>query len=476
MANDPAHSPAASPAQSWLRRWLIAGLAIAGCLVLSLAVGAGGVLWWLRTRHVTAMRAVEAEVSRIRAAGEPITTEDAYAFHRIADGADDCTPQWLAAFEAFDSRQLTLDGKDLPIVGLPAAGEDPRSAPPMNLQSSQLAAAESFLDKYEAALAAAHLAAKAPGDCDFPVRFEDGFQAELPHVSKLRQLARLLSLQLRVRAARGDADGALECLEALVAASRTMDGRLSAVDFLTGVALGGVACREAEFLLNNSAPDDSQLARLQRAISRLDPKGNLPPAMLGERAMGFHAYLNMGSLDSEKNSSLDRYNGQLIRPVDCQKYLQVLRDLVDCSHLPFPEARNKARLVDVEMKALMTNRIQQLSYITTLLLAPAVPAVFDSCAQSAARRDAVLTAIAAERSRLRTGKYPSRLEELVPDFLPEIPHDPFDGKPLRWIAQDAGVAIYSIGSDGKDDLGQSGPHLNEPDVVVSLSAASEALP
>lgn len=46
--------------------------------------------------------------------------------------------------------------------------------------------------------------------------------------------------------------------------------------------------------------------------------------------------------------------------------------------------------------------------------------------------------------------WPSKLEELVPEFLPAVPLDPWNGKPLLW---DAGTeVIYAVGQDWKADL------------------------
>jgi hypothetical protein len=59
-----------------------------------------------------------------------------------------------------------------------------------------------------------------------------------------------------------------------------------------------------------------------------------------------------------------------------------------------------------------------------------------------------------ERYRLANGRWPEALEQLLPQFLPELPVDPYDRKPLRFKRLDDGVLIYSLGPDGKDDGGK----------------------
>jgi hypothetical protein len=55
----------------------------------------------------------------------------------------------------------------------------------------------------------------------------------------------------------------------------------------------------------------------------------------------------------------------------------------------------------------------------------------------------------------RTGRYPENLEALVPEILPEIPVDPFTGKPLVYRIAEGQLLIYSLGSNQKDDGGRT---------------------
>jgi hypothetical protein len=79
-----------------------------------------------------------------------------------------------------------------------------------------------------------------------------------------------------------------------------------------------------------------------------------------------------------------------------------------------------------------------------------------------ARGRCSVTAVAAERYRLRHGAWPAGLAALVPEFLPEVPVDPFDGRPLRYRRLADGVVIYSVSEDGIDDGGHSSDLLPPP--------------
>jgi hypothetical protein len=62
-------------------------------------------------------------------------------------------------------------------------------------------------------------------------------------------------------------------------------------------------------------------------------------------------------------------------------------------------------------------------------------------------------ALAVERYRLRHRDWPASLDRLKPDLLAEVPLDPFDGKPLRYLKRDGGIVVYSVGRDGEDNGG-----------------------
>lgn len=77
------------------------------------------------------------------------------------------------------------------------------------------------------------------------------------------------------------------------------------------------------------------------------------------------------------------------------------------------------------------------------------------------RYDAARTAIELEQYRRKTGSWPERLEQLVPDFLPVIPPDRFDGEPIKYSLIEGRPVLYSIGVDRVDDGGK-GPEVERP--------------
>jgi hypothetical protein len=55
--------------------------------------------------------------------------------------------------------------------------------------------------------------------------------------------------------------------------------------------------------------------------------------------------------------------------------------------------------------------------------------------------------------RQKTGALPRSWSDLTPEYLPEAPRDPFDGRPFRYLPDNK--IIYSVGHNLKDDEGSS---------------------
>jgi len=64
-----------------------------------------------------------------------------------------------------------------------------------------------------------------------------------------------------------------------------------------------------------------------------------------------------------------------------------------------------------------------------------------------------ITGLAMERYRITNGKWPRKLEELVPEYLAKLPTDPFNGEPLLVGTILGGLVIYSVGPDLQDNNG-----------------------
>jgi len=74
-----------------------------------------------------------------------------------------------------------------------------------------------------------------------------------------------------------------------------------------------------------------------------------------------------------------------------------------------------------------------------------------------------------EAYRARHGVYPDLLEDLVPDFAPEVPLDPWNSEPLRYRREGSSYRLYSVGRNRTDDGGAFDPMRpgDSPDEVFA---------
>ncbi len=79
---------------------------------------------------------------------------------------------------------------------------------------------------------------------------------------------------------------------------------------------------------------------------------------------------------------------------------------------------------------------------------------FNEIMRDAAGSSVAGTGLAVARFRLQHGRAPLTLDELVPEFLPEVPADPFTGAPLHYKLEGSAALVYSVGPDARDDGGK----------------------
>ncbi len=110
--------------------------------------------------------------------------------------------------------------------------------------------------------------------------------------------------------------------------------------------------------------------------------------------------------------------------------------------------------LDREVEQIQRSPIYTARYFPVALLMPALGKAGVRPQLVIQQRDAMLVAIGLELYRRRNGAWPESLEQLVPDLLPAVPPDRFDGRPMRYRLVDGEPLLCSIGADRDDDGGR----------------------
>jgi hypothetical protein len=223
------------------------------------------------------------------------------------------------------------------------------------------------------------------------------------------------------------------------------------------LAFQGQAHQELQQLLAYAELSESELVGLQGRLEQIEFASGARLGLLGERAMGYHAFLHDMKVEGT-NADAPFVAGTRRefprRAIDCAYYLSQMREQIDCTATSFTDGwfcdmRIHNRLVDLrengywwQWEEVRVSR-QLLGNLMHRFLAG-----------GQARRDSAIAAIATRRYQLHHGEPPDSLAALVPEFLDSIPTDPFldRGPPLEFVRQGNHIAIYSVGDDQESDM------------------------
>lgn len=290
----------------------------------------------------------------------------------------------------------------------------------------------------------------------------------LPHVQEARTLANLLNYDARLRAHDNDIAGALLDVKAVLYASRALGDEETLISQLVRIACDSVALRMLERSLACGRASEAALLDLQKELeaeaqtpffltglrgeracldSMLDniQRGEISFAQLRRLMIGISAFPVNGipasnSWQAEANNVRFYVN---IRHERAQ-YLHHMNQLIELAKLPSWKT--------IEAIEALDESLRKAPPIWTALVSSA-----SKVCQADARVKALLrtayTAVALERYRLAKGKWPEKLADLVPQYLSEVPLDPFDGDPLRLARQGSALIVYSISQDKQDNGG-----------------------
>ena len=295
----------------------------------------------------------------------------------------------------------------------------------------------------------------------------DPIAALLPLVQETREIASIAKYDAQLRAQEKDFDGALKSCRAILVAGRASDPIGSLINALVRFAIEAVCIGEIERTLAQGEPSERALAAVQNLLEDELAQPHFQHAFRYERGLSFRmledtfkdgngpsALLAGANLPIDlKNASLNKAFAIILTPflgsaeANQAKCLETLTDLIQVMNRP--EAEQKAEFGRLDV---MAQDWRQPMLFRMIL--PSVSKVHEAHLRNLARLRSAVLAIAAERYRRKNGAWPETLDALLTPDLKKAGVDPYDGQPLRIRRLPDGLAIYSIGANGKDDGGQ----------------------
>ena len=431
-----------------------------------------------RTSNASAVRRLEA---RIKENKEPLTLEDlAATYPPIPDeqnGAilllriwekDDPT-FWKAFLDGESSLPQRPDARfdpDLPYLGANAR----RISRSADLQPANLNAAKAYLQDHQEHMSGIRRALERPL-FRFPIRVTNAFATLLPHLAEIKKEAQNFQIEALMATENGDIEGDIGALGQAVKLGKVAAKEPFLIGQLVGIACYQIALNGVERLLTRHSLSQAQLAILERLIDDMQIPGGLSAALITERTFALsvfdlppQAIALLGTEPSEDNeeSSYKGYKIGLgllkvmgIKDADKRFMLETMESAITLARQDDSEALEEIEALFANVQAEATKLPPK---VFSAMLLPALGKAADKFASLEARRRAARLAVAVERYRLvHAQRLPEALDVLVPQFLSQLPVDPFDGESIRYTRLPKGFAVYSIGVNRVDDDGTERP-------------------
>ncbi len=419
---------------------------VSGCtmgllgLVALLLIGVASVWSWV----VLSKRQFTKELQAIQSRGEPITEEDMTAFFALPDGTPNATDLWQKAGRCVDAIESDPLAEKAPIDA------DSYDLPWVEEGWQQIDEVQTFVDQYRKHIGWMHEAAAMGGAVQFDAQFVDADFFRVEEIWHLRKAARLLRLDSRVQAHRGNTEEVHCCLMTLARAEKAGEYAPFIMHQTIRSSLIQFAAHATSQALYDVRFTDEELAELQSVFESIELTAGLRRALMGERYYAIHIYQSIEGLQDAKQLG----ESKLFWPQNTQIYFDYMDQCIQLSKPPFTEQPLAEQLTRIETMEAGINDLHGPQHTFTRLLIPSVSSIFHLRARAEASCNVAATGIAIERYRLANGKLPDSLEDLVPRYLSKLHPDPFNSRPLRYVVVDPRrFYLYSVGRNGIDDGG-----------------------
>jgi hypothetical protein len=416
--------------------------------LLALGVGALGYLWYARDR---AIREAVAEADRLDPRWRLAGLE---AARPAVPDAENAALQVTAAYVLLP-----------PGTGAPGLDDEiDRLEPPARLGASLRKELGWELGKAAPALPQARRLAEMSRGRYAVTWSPDAVGTPMRHLDQLRPVAVLLRLDAVRRADDGDAAGALKSCRAVLNAGRSVGDEPALVSQLVRLSCQRLAVKGLERALAQGEAPEADLAAVQRALEEEEKEPLQLIGARGERAT-VHQFLEVMEADGFDYATYNMKSAtgsrQLDGLLDAGKarsthatYLRYLTELVEIAKLPPEQQAERRRRPGLEPPQGVPRILEALTERGTDF-GPKFGTARGLLRCAAA-------AVAAERYRKAHGRWPDRLEALVPDYLAAVPADPSDGQPLLYRHTPDGVEVEAPAATAESP----GPRSTPADAIA----------
>ncbi len=411
--------------------------------VILLGLGAFGVF---RFRvHDQLNRRIEG----LRAQGMPMSLVQMNVWYRenYPEPAHNAWPVYASAFEACVSGGRE-DHETLHTFSDALHARRGQSLDPVELQK-----ARAYLADNRACLALLYDAAKIE-HCRQPLDFLQGVSMRLPGLHESRVCAMLLQLASNVAVQAGDIDQALKAIDAMFALAESLDEPVTIVN-LARARIWRLGISTLEDVLSHQALTDEQITALAARLEPVASMENFWHCLKGDCC----SMLAVFDDSPRRLSACFAHPKKGPRPLsfvlrkivglhdqDTLSYIHMMQAYIEAASLQQDKVLCALRTIEADHEHDLGILARELN--------PRYHRIYGGELRAVARALCARVGLAIEHYRQGHRQLPKTLDSLVPEYIPSVPLDPFDGQPLRFLHLDRGYVVYSVGQDLTDDGGK----------------------
>ncbi len=303
-----------------------------------------------------------------------------------------------------------------------------------------------------------------------------------PYYAEVRRLSRLVSLDAQQRAERGDTEGALHDVRAIMGMANHVSGDPIYIGFLMGRAISAIAHQTLAQVLMTTKVNRTQAVNFESSLPAADWSQTLRRSMQGERTLGIAVFetVQRGKFAQRETGASDDLATRLISHLTIwywQPWFKLdevytlrhwKRIIGSMTPVRLPAANNVS---DEESMFAETPRYAIMTRLTMPVFSKATKTL--DYFEVEARQREIALALAGYRTVY--GTYPPDLQTAAAYWGHPFALDLYRHQPMLYHRTGRTFVLYSAGPNGKDDGGKGPRGLDRHRVVYKKGMAEDDL-
>jgi membrane protein YdbS with pleckstrin-like domain len=288
-------------------------------------------------------------------------------------------------------------------------------------------------------------------------------ESDMPRFMPYRQMARLLSYSAIAKSGTGNHAAALQDLAAIETISKHIKKYPILLSSMISIAIDWIRVSSLEYILATSSNLPSSAIKLPVKVHATSVE-EIQNIFLFESLAGLQMFSKYGANinfydnsyimpdDTHFNDYLWKY---ILSPISSLAYSAFLYPLeIEAQLKTIPEISKQ--VTGYEELYHSTEKVNQIKAskgsILSIMSIISYDSYIDRMMSNDARKGLADLALAVTAYKAQKGRYPERIEELLPEYINRLPVDPYDNQPLKLKHIKGGLDLYSVGYNPKFDL------------------------